>query len=214
MLGFNPLVVIATLKMIENVYETIQNAIKTQGQEGFINGMALQWEDENAKEFFDKTVKPAFEEVIKKIDENFDAIHRGINEAASVWARRTRGIFTKTFLSRITPVIDVSCIKEVFENGDKGIKDDQNTLDVLAKLTLLGNTIDNALTTAMTSIKNSPFLGADQEQYLIGLLMKNKEIINGLIETLKTGLDTAVKNTISEYKLTGGAVSNAFNVNN
>lgn len=208
--GFNADKVYATLNKIENVYGDLHRAIKNKLQDGFITGMRDKWACNEAQIFFRDGVKPQFEEIIRKVNENFTIIDEGINEAARLWALETQSDYTKRNFSMIITKIDVSMIQENIA-GTRGI-DKTEALNQVAYLKEFENEAVSALSKAQNAIRGCGLLGGLQEDNLYNVLGKNKSIISEYVVAITSALDKAINTTVTTYGDTEGKISQAFNV--
>ena len=208
--GFNADKVYQALSSIETAYGDLHGSIKNKLQDGFIVGMRDKWACNEAQTFFRDIVKPQFEEIIRKVNENFTIIDEGINEAARIWALETRSDYTKRNLSMIVTKIDISMIQENI-SGTRGI-DKTEALNLVSKLKEFEGESTSALTKAQNAIRGCGLLGGLQEDNLYNVLGKNKTIIGDYITAITNALDKAISTTVNAYGDTEGKIAQAFNI--
>ena len=207
--GFNESKIHRALSSVENAYGELHASIKNYVQDGFVNEMSKVWACNEAQVFFRDGVKPQFDEVIKKINENFAIIDKGVNSAATAWAQKTRSQYTSKNISIISTTIDVSMIQENI-GGTRGI-DKEAALNLVVKLEQFKNSTTAALDKTVAAIRGCGFLGGVQEENLLAALNKNKTIIDTAIEGTISALNKAITDTVTSYGDMAGKVAQAFN---
>lgn len=207
--GFNQNDIHSALTSLEGAYDSLHSAVNTYVQKGFVEGMSTCWACPLAKRFFGEHFKPAFDELIKKINTNFTAINSGINSAGTYWATMNESSYTPKSLTVNTNMIGIDSIVDSIE-GTQGIDKDLATSN-LSKLTNFKTAADNALDAAIKAVANSGFLGGDQQSSLTNLLTTNKNIISEIVADLTAEAEKAINETVSSYGDTEGKISSAFN---
>jgi len=206
--GFDSAKVNVALNAIHESYSDLHNAIKTDLQNGFIEGMSTKWACPQAQTFFANAVKPQFDELLLTINTNYAVIDEAINASAKSWAIQTGAEWTTNTATPINTSVDVTIIQESI-NGERGI-DKEAALVEVEKLSTFAANAETALDNAKQGVIDCGLLGGQQASNLQDALDKNKSIISTYVEEVKNALNTAINDTVTAYGDTAGKISSNF----
>jgi len=208
--GFNPDQVRNAINKQKDAYQDLYDAVITVTQSAVITPMALLWASPEAKKFFTGIVKPAFDDLLKGINQTFKSIVDSMNSAASSWAKQTGASWSPIGFTPRTTQIDVSGIKEKLGNGDIGIDE----IEAVAKAMLLNTKVYvkavAALAKALAGVTVCGFLGGSQASNLRSAIKGVKEAIGDSTQTISEGAIKAIKETASNATSLGAKISDAF----
>lgn len=209
--GFDPAVVQQSINGIKNAYTALMQALGSDMQTNFVNGMATSWACTESQKFFNEALKPAVDGLITSSDTVFVSVVEAMNSAAQGWASRTQTEYSPVTFTPQNYRIDVSGIQENI-GGVRGI-DAASANTAAAKLPTIASSASAALSSAKTAVANCGFLGGDQAANLQASLATIESKINEATTELTGQVKTAIDTSVTNYGDLAGQVAAAFNAN-
>lgn len=208
--GFDPDLVSSSISNVQSAYNDLIQAIGTEMQTRFVNGMEDKWACNEAQKFF-QNFKGVMDPIITESNNTFQSVVDSMNSAASNWASQTGTSWGGKQFSRIEKQMDVSGIKENL-NGVRGV-DIGAAPGVAQQLPSIANSAINALSQAQQAVQNCGFVGGNQEASLIASLGKIKSGIESAVNEITDACSNAINVTAEKYGTLETNVSNAFSGN-
>ena len=208
MTGFDPSLVIMSINKVEDSYVELMQALYTDMQTKFVEGMSNCWACNLAQRFFANTVKPNADELLTGSFDRFRSVVETMNEAASKWAERTLTEWAPVSFKGELKNISVDAIKENI-NGERGIKESEaNT--VAQELPKIAASAEQALIAAENAVHGCGFVGRDQEEQLVRSLGQIRANISEFVTSVNNVAKNAIQQTIDAYGSLATNVSEAF----
>ena len=209
--GFDPEVVSTSISGITSAYAELIQAIGTDMQTKFVNGMVQNWACKEAQKFFTDALKPSVDGLNTSTDTVFTSVVDAMNSAAQGWAAQTQADYTPVSFTAQAFKADVSGIQENI-GGVRGI-DLAGANEVAGTLPTIASSAANALSKAKNAVANCGFLGADQASNLQTSLGTIETKINEATTELTTQVKDAIATSVTNYGDLAGQVATAFNAN-
>lgn len=205
-IGFDPDLVASSINNVQNAYNELLQAIGTDMQTQFVNGMQDKWACKDAQTFF-QTFKGVVDTLITDSSNTFQSVVEAMNSAANGWAQQTGSMWSAKQFSRIEKQMDVSGIQENI-GGVRGV--DPEATSVSAKLPVISNAAVNALSDAQAAVQNCGFIGGSSASNLISSLGKIKANIEEAINQIANDCQKAIEATSQNYSNLEVKISDAF----
>ena len=206
LVGFNPDLVVNSINNVQNAYNELIQAIGTDMQSQFVNGMQDKWASNNAQKFFGD-VKNAVDALINESNNIFESIVDSMNSAANEWAKETGSAWSIKQFSRIEKKLDISGIQENI-NGVRGA--DPEVASIAAKLPNICNSAVSALSNAQSAVQNCGFVGGNQESQIIGSLKLIRNHLEESFNEISSACQMAIEHEVNNINDLNSKVSDAF----
>lgn len=207
--GFDPGKVYSCIGQIGAGRDEFFKVLYNDTQNKFVNPMGDCWACKEAQEYF-TTFKAADDELIDKIINTFNTIHETVKKAAEAWARDTGTSISIGNFTVNPNRISIDCIKENF-NGSRGI-DKGAAQDAIEQFKQLTTQIESAKNRVNKAVKDSGFIGGEQQYNLQMALRSICEAINSKFDDLMQEATIAINQTAEAYGELEQDVSNAFEI--
>lgn len=206
LVGFDPDLVTRSINSVQSAYKELIQAIATDMQGQFVNGMQDKWACNDAISFF-QTFKSTIDSLITDSNNAFQSVVEAMNSAANGWAQQTGSSWSAKQFDRIDKNMDISCIKENI-GGVRGV--DPEATGVAAKLPNIASSAVSALTNAQSAVQNCGFIGGTSASTLISSLGKIKTSIESAVNQISNDCQKAIETTSQNYTNLEVKVSEAF----
>lgn len=225
--GFNSTAIREALEKIGKSYESLMQALGTNMQSQFVNGMSDKWACQYAIDFFtifaeggqkqfegfSVSLDKGMNAFLLESDDIFTRVFISVNSAAKRWAEVTgkAGAWGTMPFTALGKKMDISCIQENI-NDVRGV-DDISTPNVLAQLRALVENAREALDSAKAAVTNC---GGFLDQYGMqsdALTMSISAIardLNNFATTIQETADKSIKATIETYGTIARNVADAY----
>lgn len=206
LVGFDPSTVASAINNVQAAYNDLIQAIGTDMQGQFVNGMQDKWACKDAQEFFQ-----SFKSVVDTLNTDatnvFQSVVDSMNSAANGWAQQTGSTWAAKQFSRVDKKMDVSCIQENI-GGVRGV--DPEATAVSAKLVNIANAASTALERAQSAVQSCGFVGGSSAGTLVSSLRTIKTNIENAINQISSDCQKAIETTTQNYTNLDTKVSDAF----
>ena len=208
--GFNPSAVTDTLNKLQNKYnDMIFYYLKYTN--AFLDHISIYWACPEATEYFQNIFCPTFNDFINQVDLSVESIFNTINNAARKWALTCNDTYKSiSFVRFLHKKIDASSIKNDI-GGSVGINAEES-LKRISDLLIVKESVSSYLSDMIQVIRNTSFLGNNQQNALLSVTTKIKNsLLDNITENVVTVKDKIIK-TSAKYKDVALKNANMFDV--
>ena len=206
--GFDPAIVETSIRNFISAADDVMDCLCGKFKTNFVDKMGEIWACNDAQNYFRNSVKPAMDSLTSDVNKVFASVVNSMRSAGQKWANQTGSSITPIYYNSQRKLLDISAIKEN-KDGVRGI-DFSLANTATGNLDIISNAAQSALERAVTAVQTCGFMGGTSEANLIASLNTIKTNISDSFSNCKSGLKSAITETVKNYQDTEGKIAQAF----